>query len=76
MIVGSEGVAACATIIMEGGEKVKHIPRMSAIGRTACPGLGGIIEARGKSVLCVRFVIVCEARLSMDCARVKELQVE
>jgi len=54
----------------------RSIPRMSAIGRTACPGLGGIIEARGESVLCVRIVIVCEARLSMDCARVKELQEE
>jgi hypothetical protein len=61
---------------VEAAEKVNQTPRMSAIGRTACPGLGGIIEARGESVLCVRIVIVCEARLSMDCARVKELQVE
>ena len=74
-VAGSEGVAACATII-EGAEKVTHIPRISTTGRTACPPLGGIIDARSTSVLCVRFVIVCEARLSMDCARVKELAPE
>jgi len=74
-VVGSEGVAACATIII-GGEKLNHIPSKRAIGRTACPGLSGVIEARWQSVSWVRFVMFCEARLSVGCALVKELQGE
>ena len=66
-VAGSEGVAACTTIII-GAEKLSHIPRKRAIGRTACPGLNGVIGAGWQSVLCVRFVMFCEARLSMDCA--------
>ena len=42
-VAGSEGVAACTTII-EGAEKLNHIPRKRAIGRMACPGLSGLIE--------------------------------
>jgi hypothetical protein len=74
-IVGSEGVAACTTIIV-GAKKLSHIPRKNAIGRTACRGLSGVIEARWQSVSRVRFVMFCEARLSTDCALVKELQGE
>ena len=74
-IAGSEGVAACTTII-EGAEKLNHIPRKRAIGRTACPDLSGLIKEQWQLVVCGRFVMFCEARLSMDCARVKELQME
>ena len=69
-VADSEGVAACPTI---GVEKLNHIPRKRAIGRMACPGLSGVIETRWQSVSCVRFVIFCEARLSIDLALVKEL---
>ena len=74
-VASSDGVAACTTIIV-GAKKLNHIPRKRAIERTACPGLSGLIEARRQSVSCVRFVMFCEARLSMDCALVKELQGE
>ena len=72
-LAGSEEVAACTTII-EGADKLNHIPRKRAIGRTAYPGLIALIEVRWQSVVCGRFVIFCEARLSMDCVLVKELQ--
>ena len=49
-VAGSEGVAACTTII-EGEEKLNHIPRKSAIGRTACPDLSGLIEEQRQLVL-------------------------
>ena len=71
-VAGSEGVAACTTIIV-GEEKLNHIPRKRAIGRTACLGLSGVIEALWQSVSWVRFVMLCEARLSVGCALVKEL---
>lgn len=71
-VAGAEEVPACATII--GAEKLSHTPRKRASGRTACPSLGDLIEARGQSVSCGRCLMFCEARLSMDCARVKELQ--
>jgi hypothetical protein len=74
-VAGSEGAAACTTIIEE-VEKLNHIPRKKAIGRTVCPGLNGLIEEQWQSVLCGWFVMFCEARLSMDCVRVKELQRE
>src|SRR5206468_3533970 len=73
-VPGVGGVSACATIIIVGAEKLSHTPRKSAIGRTACPAPGDLIAERRESVSCRQCVMVCGARLSMDCARVKELQ--
>ena len=72
-VAGSVNVAACPTIIV-GAEKLNHIPKKRAIGRTPCPALSGVMEIRRQSVSCARFVMFCKARLSMDCAIVKELQ--
>jgi hypothetical protein len=74
-VTGTEGGPACATIIV-GAQKLSHTPRKRATGRTACPDLGGLIDAQRQSVSRRRCAMFCEARLSMDCARVKELQRE
>ncbi len=44
--------------------------------RTVCPGLRGLFEVRRLSVWCEKWVMFCEARLSMDCICVKELPKE
>ena len=74
-VAGLGGDAASTTII-EGAEKLRHIPRKRANRRTECPGLGAFTKEPWQSMLCGRFVMFCEARLSMDCACVKELQRE
>lgn len=72
-VAGVGGVPASAVIII-GSEKLRHTPRKSASGRTACRSLSDLIETSGQSVSCGHCVMFCGARLSMDCARVKELQ--
>jgi hypothetical protein len=72
-IVDVEGVIACTAIA--GAEKLNHRLRKRAIRRTAGPALSNLIEAQRHSVLWGSFIIFCEARLSSDCAGVKELQM-
>ena len=73
VVVDFEGVAACAAIA--GMEKLNPMARKRAIKRTADPALSNLNEAQRHSVLWRSVVIFCEARLSSDCARVKELQM-
>ena len=74
IVVGVGGDPACATII--GPINVSHAPRKRANERPACPMTTGVIETQEQSLSCGCCVIFCWARLSMDCARVKELHGE
>jgi hypothetical protein len=74
VVVGAGGDPAFATII--GPESDSHATRKSATVRTPCPITTGVVETRERSRLCGCCVIFCWARLSMDCARVKELHGE
>ena len=72
-VVDFAGAVACTAIA--GTEKLNHRLRKRAIRRTAGPALSDLIEAQRHSVLWGSFIIFCEARVSSDCAGVKELQM-